>query len=73
MSLPRFSPEVLMEELRELASAGYVETFPTIPFDDLIEMDAHHFVKTASALLEEIAKSNSVWAKRARAVLDRED
>jgi hypothetical protein len=67
---PRLSPDDLIEALRGLADAGYMETWPAISHDETIESDAADFIERATALLREIAESGGPFAERARALLD---
>ncbi|MFJ6322271.1 MULTISPECIES: hypothetical protein [unclassified Rhizobium] len=71
MTLPRLSPEELVEELNELARVSFVDTFPNVPQDQTLEADAAAFIQSAAALLTDLAAEGGQSAQRARRVLDR--
>jgi len=71
MTLPRLSPEELVEELNELARASFVDTFPNVPQDQTLEADAAAFIQSAAAVLTELAAEGGAIGERAQRVLDR--
>ncbi|NTG86195.1 hypothetical protein G6L15_08555 [Agrobacterium rhizogenes] len=71
MTLPRLSPEELVEELSELARASFVDTFPHVEQDQTLEADAAAFIQSASALLTDLAAEGGQVAERAQRILDR--
>ncbi len=71
MTLPRLSPEELVEELNELARASFVDTFPHVPQDQTLEADAAAFIQSAAAVLTELAAEGGAIGQRAQRVLDR--
>ncbi len=71
MTLPRLSPEELIEELNELARVSFVDTFPNVPQDQTLEADAAAFIQSASALLIDLAAEGGQVAERAQRILDR--
>ncbi len=73
MSLPKLTPSELVEDLRELAKAAYMETWPVIPEDEGIEWEAAEFIEQAERLLLEIVSDGGAFSERARAVLSRAD
>lgn len=71
MTLPRLSPEELVEELNELARASFVDTFPHVPQDQTLEADAAAFIQSAAAFLIDLAAEGGQVAERAQRILDR--
>lgn len=69
--LPRFSIPELIEELREAASEAFVETFPTIPLEDMLESEAADVLEQVKKLLLDIVASGGPFADRAREILSR--
>lgn len=73
MTLPRLSPEELVEELNELARVSFVDTFPNVPQEQTLEADAAAFIQSAAALLTDLAADGGVIGHRAQRILDRLD
>ncbi|GAC1042272.1 hypothetical protein [Rhizobium sp. No.120] len=71
MTLPRLSPEELVEELNELARVSFVDTFPQVPQEQTLEADAAAFIQSAAALLIDLAAEGGQLAERAQRILDR--
>ncbi|NTG00099.1 hypothetical protein G6L30_08195 [Agrobacterium rhizogenes] len=71
MTLPRLSPEELVEELNELARESFVDTFPHVQQDQTLEADAAAFIQSAAAMLTDLAVEGGQVAERAQRILDR--
>jgi hypothetical protein len=71
MSLPKFTPDELAEDLDTMASEVFVLTFPEIPKDETIAGEAAAYIRSATELLTDIAEDGGKFADRARAVITR--
>lgn len=71
MPLAKLTPLELVEELRALARASEIDTFPTLTLSETIEADAACFIEAAARFLDAIAEAGGPLAARARRILTR--
>ncbi len=71
MSLPKTPIPELIDDLRELARASFVSTFPNIEEGDTIESEAAEVLEQVEALLIDVVADNGPFADRARSILNR--
>ena len=53
MKLPKSTPTEMIEDLKDLARAGFVETFPHVPEEEQIEAEAAEMI---SAMVEDFRR-----------------
>jgi hypothetical protein len=73
MTLPKSTIPDLVEDLRELSRAAFVETFPDIPQEETTEAEAADVLEQVEALLVDIVADDGQFADRARAILNRQE
>lgn len=73
MTLPKATPQELIDGLRELAHDSFVDTFPDIPEGETVEADAADFIQAVVRFLEEIVAGGGPLAERAAALLRRQE
>lgn len=71
MTVPRLSPEELIEKLAELARARFLDTFANAPHDHTLEADAAAFINSAMIFLTDLVADGGQSAERALRILDR--
>jgi hypothetical protein len=73
LSLPRSSIPDLIDDLRELARASFVDTFPDLEQDEMAESEVADLLVEVEKLLLDIVSDGGPFAERARAILSREE
>lgn len=73
MKLPKTPPSELIADLKELARASFVETFPNIAEDETIEADAAQMITEMVADFRKIAGGDAESVEIAKRWLEDDD